>query len=416
MLTRRRFLLGVTLTTAATVLAACSGAAPTPTPASTTANTPTAANGTTPTAAPAASGATTPTAAAAPAASADSVFFGVSGPVTGKMAEYGRIWKLGVGLALDEINGGGGVNGRKVELAWEDSQSDPKQSVPVAQKFVDDKRIVAELGDFASPASMAASPIYQKAKMVQFAFTSSHPDFTKGGEYMFSISLTQKQDASFLAETSFNRLGKKQAVFYRDTDWGKVTNDIYVARLKELGGEVVDSEKFLETDNDFKSILAKARDAKPEVLALIAYYNDGALILQQAKQAGLDAKVICNGACYSPQFIKLGGDAVNGAMMTTVFFPSNPTPEVKSFVANYTKKYNETPDSFSATSYDALKILSWAAGKANFDRQGIQKVMASATEIPSVTYGTFKFGEDRRISQAKAIPIEVKDGKFVAVT
>src|ERR1700679_990388 len=111
------------------------------------------------------------------AESAEPILLGVSGPLTGPNAQYGAQWKQGFDLALDEVNGNGGIKGRPLAYIFEDSQSDPRQSVAVAQKFVADKKIVAELGDFASPASMAASPIYQKAKLVQFGFTNSHPDF-----------------------------------------------------------------------------------------------------------------------------------------------------------------------------------------------------------------------------------------------
>jgi branched-chain amino acid transport system substrate-binding protein len=99
--------------------------------------------------------------AAAP--TSGTVYFGVSGPVTGPNAEYGRLWKQGFDLALAKINAAGGIDGRQVALKWEDSQSDPKQTVPIAQKFVDDREVIAELGDFSSPASMAASAVYQDA-------------------------------------------------------------------------------------------------------------------------------------------------------------------------------------------------------------------------------------------------------------
>src|SRR5450755_1535403 len=112
---------------------------------------------------------------AAVAQSSEPITLGVSGPLTGPNAQYGTQWKQGFDLALDEINAAGGVKGRPLAYVFEDSQSDPRQSVAVAQKFVADKKIVVELGDFASPASMAASPIYQKAKLVQFGFTNSHP-------------------------------------------------------------------------------------------------------------------------------------------------------------------------------------------------------------------------------------------------
>src|SRR5271167_3119766 len=106
------------------------------------------------------------------------VVVGISGPLTGQYAQYGADWQRGFDLALDEINAGGGIGGRKLAYQFEDSQGDARQAVAIAQKFVADPRIIVELGDFSSAASMAASPIYQRNGLIQFGFTNSHPDFT----------------------------------------------------------------------------------------------------------------------------------------------------------------------------------------------------------------------------------------------
>ncbi|HEY3993227.1 MAG TPA: ABC transporter substrate-binding protein, partial [Ktedonobacteraceae bacterium] len=162
--------------------------------------------------------------------------FGVSGPFTGDDAEYGQTWKKAWALILDEINAKGGINGRKVQLNYQDSQADPKQSVLIAQKFADDSTILAELGDFASPASMAASPIYERAGLVQFGFTNSHPKFTLGGDHMFSTSVTQSVAAVDMAKRSIQDLkGRRQAVLYLDTDWGNTTAGIYIPAAKAQG-------------------------------------------------------------------------------------------------------------------------------------------------------------------------------------
>ena len=102
------------------------------------------------------------------AAAADAVVVGVSGPLTGPNAQYGAQWKASFDLAIEQIKAAGGP---AIEYVFEDSQSDPRQSVAIAQKFVNDDRIVMEIGDFSSTASMAASPIYQRAKLVQFGMT-----------------------------------------------------------------------------------------------------------------------------------------------------------------------------------------------------------------------------------------------------
>src|SRR5580692_12503579 len=157
---------------------------------------------------------------AAFAQSSDPVMLGVSGPLTGPNAQYGAQWKQGFDLALDEIHAAGGINGRKLAYNFEDSQSDPRQSVAIAQKFVSDPRIIMELGDFSSPASMAASPIYQRAKLTQFGFTNSHPDFTKGGDYTWSNSPSQADEQPRLAAFAVQKLGlQRPAVLHLTTDW-----------------------------------------------------------------------------------------------------------------------------------------------------------------------------------------------------
>src|SRR6266511_6180754 len=133
------------------------------------------------------------------AQSSEPIMLGVSGPLTGPNAQYSAQWKQGFDLALEEIHAAGGINERKLAYAFEDSQSDPRQSVAIAQKFVSDTKIVMELGDFSSPASMAASPIYQRAVLVEFGFTNSHPDFTKGGDCMCSTSVSQADEQPLLA-------------------------------------------------------------------------------------------------------------------------------------------------------------------------------------------------------------------------
>ena len=96
------------------------------------------------------------TSAALAQASGEPITIGVSGPLTGQNAQYGSQWKKGFDLALEEVNKTG-VKGRPLQYVFEDSQADPRQTVAIAQKFVSDPKIVVEVGDFSSTASMAAA-------------------------------------------------------------------------------------------------------------------------------------------------------------------------------------------------------------------------------------------------------------------
>jgi len=151
--------------------------------------------------------------------SADPIYIGVSGPLTGNYAEYGQNWKKAMDLGLGWINGAGGVNGRPIELIYTDSKSDPKESAAVAQKYVSDKRIVATIGDFTSTACMAAQPIYDQAGLVQLSPTASHPNFAPGSVWSFGIIGTQAGEGPFMARYAVQMLGKKKlAVLYINND------------------------------------------------------------------------------------------------------------------------------------------------------------------------------------------------------
>ncbi len=277
------------------------------------------------------------------ARAADPILAGVSGPLTGPNAQYGAQWKRGFDLALDGINGAGGVKGRPLAYVFEDSQSDPRQSVAVAQKFVADPRIVIELGDFASPASMAASPIYQRAKLVQFGFTNSHPDFTKGGDHMWSNSTNQAEEQPKLS-TRRRQLGfKRPAVLHLNTDWGRTAKDAFVAAAEAGGMQVAAVEAYLAAEQDFRPTLVRVRDSNPDGLVLLSYYADGALICRQARDTGLKLPIVAGTSNYSPKFIELGGQGVEACYVMTTFFPGDPRPEVQDFVARYRRNTTRNP-------------------------------------------------------------------------
>jgi branched-chain amino acid transport system substrate-binding protein len=132
-----------------------------------------------------------------PGNAADTIRIGLSAPITGNYAEFGENFKYAVQMAVDEINAQGGLLGKQIEVVVMDSKGDPKEAATIAQKFVQDKTIVAEIGDFTSTCCLAAAPIYERYGMVQLSPTSSHPDFAPSGKYMFGIVGTQDAEGPF---------------------------------------------------------------------------------------------------------------------------------------------------------------------------------------------------------------------------
>lgn len=348
---------------------------------------------------------------AEPAAS-DTIYIGVSGPVTGPTAEYGNYWKEGFELALEEINGAGGVAGKQVELKWEDSQSDPKQTVPIAQKFVADTDIIAELGDFSSPASMAASATYQQAGLVQFGFTNSNLQFTDGGDHMWSTSLTQayyqKQNADQIAASH-----KKISVVYLQSDWGKTSLDYFKAEAEAKGLEIVYESPIQADSTDYKPVLIKARDAQPDAVVHIGYAPDGAVVIRQLREIGYEGQFY--GGQNTPEFLEAAGDAAEGTIINENFLIGNPDPQVVEFYEKFQAKFGHEPSTFAVYAYDALYVLTQAIERGGATREGVFNGLSAGEPFETVQFGAFTFGADRRPGDVPLLPVKVEDGEFVAL-
>jgi branched-chain amino acid transport system substrate-binding protein len=352
----------------------------------------------------------------------NAIYIGVAGPFTGDNAEYGITWKKGLDIALEEINGKGGIKGRPIKLIYEDSQSDPKQAANIAQKFVKDDRIFAELGDFTTNATWSASPIYQSGGLVQLAFNPSHPELTKPGDYVFQLSPTQADQAIALANLAADKLkAKKIAVLYLNSDFGKAVKDNVVKATTAKNVEVVATEAYLPTDKDFKAQLAKVKALDPDVIVLGSYYTDAALIMKQAKDLGLRSTFIASASVHSPALFTLGGDAVNGLITLSVFNFANPGATLKQFIAKYKEKYNiSEPDTFAVQAYDALRLIANAAeknaGQGQITRKGIRDELAKTKDFPAASQNFITYGSTRQLANPESFPIIAEGGRFISYT
>jgi branched-chain amino acid transport system substrate-binding protein len=337
---------------------------------------------------------------------------GVSGPLTGQYAQYGADWRRGFDLALAEVNGSGGIGGRPLAYRFGDSQSDPRQAVAIAQKFAADPAIVVELGDFSSAASMAASPIYQRNRLVQFGFTNSHPDFTRGGDYMWSNAPNQADDMPVLADFAVRKLGlRRLGVGSINSDWGRTSRDLFSSAAAATGASVAAAESYLANEQDFRSLLVRLRDAGPDGLVLISYYPDGAMLVRQARDVGLHVPIVAAGSVYSPKFLELAGDAAEGVYTNTNFFPDDPRPAVQRFVAAFQAAYGGTPGFYVARGYDAMILVATVIRQFGATRAAVHDGLKEVRDVPSVLFGAVQFDpETRRVRHPASIDLVVRHG------
>lgn len=335
------------------------------------------------------------------------VYIGVSGPFTGDYAEYGEYFRTATIMGMERINEQGGIRGKELKLVFEDSRSDPKESVLVAQKFVSDKKIIAVVGDFTSSASMAAAEIYNSGELTQISPTASHPEYTKIGKFSFRAGTTQEVEGPVIAEWAVGELGYKTvSSIYINNDWGIVANKYFVLKAKALGADVILEEPYLGGEKDFAAIITKIKHQNPEMVYLGTPWADAGAIATQMRKADFSPALMGASILATEKIIEMAGPAVEGMKAIT-----NVTSPV--FLNDYRKRWEKEPHSdHCGLAYDALMLLANAIETGGFDRLAIRDALAETEGFEGVT-GDFSFDENR--NPIKSVSrIMVKDGKWVS--
>jgi len=348
--------------------------------------------------------------------STEPIRLGAPLPETGNNSQYGEYFKQGYELRLKEINDAGGIDGRPLELVYEDSQSDPAQAASLAQKFIDDSSIIATFADFGTPAAAASSPLYQQSGLVQFLFTQSASDVTDPGDYIFATWVSQEFEAPRLADFAKEK-GDAAAVFYHDTDWGLNTYGFFDSGADTAALEQVYTTAYDPTGKDFRPLLLAAKAANAEVIVIIGYAADGALITAQARELGLEQPIVGISSIYNQQFIELAAEASEGVETLSYFTPSNPDPVVQDFIASFADAYDvPVPSDFAIRAYDALSIVAAAiedaAAAGDLTREGVRNALDGGTDFATILYGDITFNDNRRVADAVQYPLIVRDGSF----
>lgn len=355
------------------------------------------------------------TSSSANASSSDTVNIGVIYPKTGQYAEYGKMFEEGFNLAIDQVNKDGGVGGKKLGLKYYDTQSDARQDAAVAPKLATDKSIIAVVGDYASPASSAASPIFQQAGLVHYGFNNSAPTFTDTGDHVWTPQIGQdvyqKTNADIVAKTA-----KKISVVYIENDWGKQAYEYFKQEAEKNGTQIVYQSSYLADFTDLSPILIPARDAKPDAVVDIGYGPDGALVLNTLRdKLGYTGPYF--GGQETEEFLNLAGKNAEGTIITGSFSATgSKDKKAQQFVKDFNAKYSKNPGNFEVTAYQAIIDLAHAANKTSPTREGIQKALQTVTDFPLYqgNGGTFKFNQQtRRADNIDPILLIVKNGKFV---
>lgn len=346
----------------------------------------------------------------------DKVRIGVFMSLTGSTANFGISSVNGIKLAADEINAAGGINGKQVELLVQDDRSDASEAATIVTKFVTQDQVHAVLGEVASSRSIAAAPIAQNAKIPMLTPSSTNPEVTKKGDFIFRSCFIDPVQGAAIAQFAAKSLNAKTAAIMvdRKNDYSTGLEKVIKETFERMGGKITLVQSYQEGDQDFNAQLTSLKGTNPEVIFVPGYYNDVGLIAKQARDKGITVPLIGGDGWDSEQLYAIGGTALNGSYFTNHYSPYDTDAKVQKFVNDYKARYGSLPDALAATAYDAARIMFDAIKRSkSLSGTDIRDALAATKDFPGVT-GTVTFNENRDAVKP-IVMIEIQNGGTYAV-
>lgn len=332
--------------------------------------------------------------------------------MSGAQATFGISTDNAIKLAIKERNAKGGVKGRKIELVTIDDAGKQTEAATAVTRLINDHHVVAVLGEVASSLSLAGGPIAQKAHIPMISPSSTNPDVTDIGDYVFRVCFLDDfqgwVDAKFAKDNL--KATKAAIVFDQSQAYSSGLADYFEKAFKEMGGTIVTKQAYTGGNLEISSQLQSVKASGAEVVFLPGYYSDAGTIIRKAREMGIKAPFLGGDGWDSEELPKIAGDAINGNYFSNHYAPEEDRPEVKDFVENYKKEYGKTADGLAALGYDAALVLFDAMERApSLSGKDLRDALAATKNFTGVT-GTFTIDENRN-AQKSAVIVEYKDGK-----
>jgi branched-chain amino acid transport system substrate-binding protein len=333
---------------------------------------------------------------------------GINAPMTGDIPKVGEGTKYAAEMWLEDINAAGGieVGGKKypVKLVIEDNESKAESAVKVQTKMITEDEVMVIVGPQASKQAIPAGEVANNYKTPMISPWSTNPDTTKNRPYVFRGCFLDAFQGPVLANFIKGEFGFTKAAVLYDvaSDYPKGLAEYFKTAWEKLNGpgSVVAYESFTTKDADFSSQLTKIIKSGAQVLFTPQYYNEVALIVQQAHELGWNKPIVGSDSWGSAETVQLCGKDCYGLFFTTHYAAAGAKGATKAFIDRYNKKYGYVPDDVAALTWDSLGIVKTAiqsAGKLTgniaTDRKNVRDAMAKVKEYNGIT-GKMTFTED----------------------
>lgn len=313
------------------------------------------------------------------------VKIGMIDPVTSVYAAEGTSEINGARMALDEVNGKGGVIGRQLELIVEDAAANAGQAQQKAYKLVDRDEVDMLMGAVSSAVALSINQAAHDRGKV-YMVTGGHTDPVTGSEChwnTFRICTTTWMLANGLASTLLKKFGKRWYFITPDYAYGHSIQASYAKILGKAGGTVLGNSLTPLGATDFSSYLIAAQAAKPDVLMVLVGGGDQLTLMKQAAQFGLPQRLTMGGGLSELEVLSaLPSEARRGWWELEWWWDQPKQPHVSEFVAAYRKRYDKTPSARSWFGYAGVHALAMGGNRAK-SLEGVKVARAlEGMELP----------------------------------
>jgi branched-chain amino acid transport system substrate-binding protein len=338
----------------------------------------------------------------------ETIKIGINAPLTGDIPKVGEGTKFAAQMWLEDVNAAGGieVGGKKykVELIIEDNESKAESAVKANTKLITEDEVLAIVGPQSSKQAVPAGGKANELGTPMVSPWSTNPNTTKDRPFVFRGCFLDPFQGPVVAKFVKEEYGFTKAAVLYDvaSDYPKGLAEFFKAAWEDLNGagSVVAYESFTTKDADFSSQLTKINNSGAEVLFIPQYYNEVALIVQQAHQLGWNKPIVGSDSWGSAETVKLCGKDCYGLFFSTHYAAAGAKGATKSFIDRYEKKHGYVPDDVAALTWDAMRIVQTAiegagelTGDLEKDRKAVRDALAKIKDFDGIT-GAMTFTED----------------------
>ncbi len=361
-----------------------------------------------------------------PEPKAEPIKIGVIVSLTGTYAGLGDPEKKTIEMEVARINEAGGVNGRKVEVIFEDDATDEAKAVAAASKLIEQDGVMALIGATGTGQTMAVRGDVDRAQIPQVSMAGGTVITKTFDPLVFATPWSNTIVVPYTLEAMKAAGLTKVGLISDSGGFGKDGREVILAEAPKAGIEIVSDQTFNPGDADMTAQLTKIKGSGAEALLVMSAGKEAATILKNADDLGLDVPAYGSHGNARKELIDGAGAAAEGFRFAAgkILIPESygvDTEEYKvatDFVSRYQAAYGAAPSTFAGHAYDALHLITEAAGRV----QGELTPAALRDELEKTAGfvgigGTFNLSaqDHNGLTMDDLIFYEIKDGAWVTV-